>query len=120
MIKLKILDGENNNIPFYNASVTIKTCEDSNLFLFSDSTGSINFITNDVNLKSFDIVTLGYDILTIPIDRNYGTIEVECILRLSRYNGLGIIPKSMCITKNNALMDNENALIYKKIKWLNK
>ena len=116
LIKLKILDGENNNIPFYNASVMIKTCEDSNLFLFSDFTGSINFITNDVNLKSFKVITMGYDVLTIPIENYSGTIEVECVLRFSRYNGVGTVPKLMRISKNNALMDNENALSYKKIK----
>ena len=116
LVKLKILDGENNNIPFFNASVIIKTCDNSNLFLFSDSTGSINYITNDVNLKSFKVISLGYDILTIPINSNYGTVEVECVLRLSRYNGLGIVPKLMSKTKNNDLIDNENAMIYKKIK----
>jgi hypothetical protein len=116
LIKLKIFDGENNNIPFYNASVIIKTCDDTSLFLFSDSTGSINFITNDKNLKSFDIVTLGYDVLTIPINGNYGTVEIECILKFSRYNGLGSIPKLISVTKNYDLLDIARNLVYKKIK----
>ena len=113
-IKLKIFDGKNNNIPFKNAVITIKTCENSKIFLFSDDTGSINFISEDKNLKSFDIVTLGYDIITVPINRNYGTIEVKCVLKFNRYDSFGHIPKLMNILNKNEIIDVEHGLVYRK------